>query len=68
MLRKIREDLKNTNLEEINNNQETQNISEKNGNTEEQIKNENNASVGTKSNYREKLKNTYGLKNIEFKK
>ena len=37
---KIREDLKNTNLEEINNNQETQNISEKNGNTEEQIKNE----------------------------
>ena len=59
---KIREDLKNTNLEEINNNQETQNISEKNGNTEEQIKNENNASVGTKSNYREKLKNTYGLK------
>ena len=59
---KIREDLKNTNLEEINNNQETQNISEKNGNTEEQIKNENNASVETKSNYREKLKNTYGLK------
>ena len=35
---KMREDLKNTNLEEINNNQETQNISEKNGNTEEQIK------------------------------
>ena len=35
---------------------------------QDQIKNENNASVGTKSNYREKLKNTYGLKNIEFKK
>ncbi len=59
---KIREDLKNTNLEEINNNQETQNINEKNGNTEEQIKSANNAPVETKSNYREKLKNTYGLK------
>ncbi len=59
---KIREDLKNTNLEEINNNQETQNVNEKNGNTEEQIKSANNAPVETKSNYREKLKNTYGLK------
>ncbi len=57
---KIREDLKNTNLEEINN-QENINNSEKNETTEDQ-KNLNNHVLETKSNYREKLKNTYGLK------
>ena len=57
---KIREDLKNTNLEEINN-QENTNNSEKNENAEDQ-KNSNNQVLETKSNYREKLKNTYGLK------
>ncbi len=59
---KIREDLKNTNLEEINNNQEPVSNDEKNGNTESQSKNSNNALPDNKSNYREKLKNTYGLK------
>ena len=57
---KIREDLKNTNLEEINN-QENTNNSEKNETAEDQ-KNLNNHVLETKSNYREKLKNTYGLK------
>ncbi len=59
---KIREDLKNTNLDEINNNQEAQNDDEKKENTEEQTKNSNNTAPENKSNYREKLKNTYGLK------
>ena len=59
---KIREDLKNTNLEEINNNQETLNSNEKMKTEEEQTKNSNNATPENKSNYREKLKNTYGLK------
>ena len=59
---KIREDLKNTNLEEINNNQESMSNGEKNDNTENQSKNSNNALSDSKSNYREKLKNTYGLK------
>ncbi len=58
---KIREDLKNTNLEEINN-QEATNIVEKNETTEDQNKNSSNSVVDNKSNYREKLKNTYGLK------
>ncbi len=59
---KIREDLKNTNLDEINSNQEVTNNNEKTENTEEQIKNSNNAVNDNKINYREKLKNTYGLK------
>jgi len=59
---KIREDLKNTNLDEINSNQEVTNNNGKSENTEEQIKNSNNAVNDNKSNYREKLKNTYGLK------
>ena len=59
---KIREDLKNTNLEEINNNQESINSEEKNENTEDQNKNLNNTPAEDKTNYREKLKNTYGLK------
>ena len=57
---KIREDLKNTTLDEINN-QEANN-GEKNENTEGQNKNSNNSILESKSNYREKLKNTYGLK------
>ena len=57
---KIREDLKNTTLDEINN-QETNN-GEKNENAEGQNKNSNNSILESKSNYREKLKNTYGLK------
>ena len=57
---KIREDLKNTTLDEINN-QEANN-GEKNENTEGQNKNSNNSIPESKSNYREKLKNTYGLK------
>ena len=59
---KIREDLKNTNLEEINNSQETTSNNDKNENTEEQNKNLNNNLSENKINYREKLKNTYGLK------
>ena len=58
---KIREDLKNSNLEEINNTQELTN-GEKNENPEEQNKNSNNTNSDKKTNYREKLKNTYGLK------
>ncbi len=56
----IREDLKNTNIEEINTNQETINNSDKNENSEDQ--NKNNNVLENKTNYREKLKNTYGLK------
>tara|TARA_A100001015_G_C15021580_1_gene728282 strand:+ start:135 stop:1970 length:1836 start_codon:yes stop_codon:yes gene_type:complete len=59
---KIREDLKNTNLDEINNNQEGSNNSDKNGSAEDQNKNSNVEITENKSNYREKLKNTYGLK------
>ena len=58
---KIREDLKNTNIEEVNN-QETTLNTEKNGNTEDQNKNSDSSVADNKSNYREKLKNTYGLK------
>ena len=58
---KIREDLKNTNMEEINN-QETTLNTEKNENAEGQNKNSSSSAPENKSNYREKLKNTYGLK------
>ena len=58
---KIREDLKNTNIEEISN-QETSSNTEKNENSEEQNKNTNPPVSENKVNYREKLKNTYGLK------
>ena len=58
---KIREDLKNTNIEEINN-QETPSNTEKNENTEDQNKNSSTSVSENKLNYREKLKNTYGLK------
>ena len=59
---KIREDLKNTNLDEINNQQEgsdtndSKNLQEANKNE----KNQNNSE--DKNNYREKLKSSYGLK------
>tara|TARA_Y100000816_G_scaffold158964_1_gene113588 strand:- start:2591 stop:4426 length:1836 start_codon:yes stop_codon:yes gene_type:complete len=59
---RIREDLKNTNLEEINASQEGTNHNEKNESTEELSKTSNNEVADKKSNYREKLKNTYGLK------
>ena len=59
---KIREDLKNTNLDEINNSQETTGNNEKIENNEDQNKNSNNVVSENKVNYREKLKNTYGLK------
>ena len=58
---KIREDLKNTNLEEINNNQDSNN-NEKNENTEDQTKIAKGTNSNDKINYREKLKSTYGLK------
>ena len=59
---KIREDLKNTNIDDINNNQEPTNSIEKNENIEEQNKNSVNQASENKSNYREKLKHSYGLK------
>ncbi len=59
---KIREDLKNTNLDEVNNNQETINNDEKSENLEDKSKDTNSSPTENKSNYREKLKNTYGLK------
>ena len=58
---KIREDLKNTNIEEINN-QETNLNTEKSENTEDQNKISSASVTENKINYREKLKNTYGLK------
>ena len=58
---KIREDLKNTNLEEINNNQDSNN-NEKNENTEDHNKTVKDTNSNNKINYREKLKSTYGLK------
>ena len=64
---KIQEDLKNTNLEEINNNQDSNN-NEKNENTEDHNKTVKDTNSNNKINYREKLKSTYGLKNIGFKK
>ena len=63
---KIREDLKNTTLDEINN-QEANN-GEKNENTEGQNKNSNNSILESKSNYRENLKIPMVLKNTGFKK
>ena len=51
---KIREDIKNTNLEEIGNAQEVRNISEKNENSEDRIKNSVSPIDNEKSNYREK--------------
>ncbi len=59
---KIREDLKNTNIEDSANNQETTNIEEKNDSDTADVKKSNESSSGNGSNYREKLKNTYGLK------
>jgi len=58
---KIREDLKNTNIEEINNTNEKSNEREQNENSENNRKNQENENQ-TKLNYREKLKNSYGLK------
>ena len=58
---KIREDLKNTNIEEINNTNEKSNEREQNENSENNRKNQENENQA-KSNYREKLKNSYGLK------
>ena len=66
---KIREDLKNTNIEEVNSLSDNQNI-EKNENTNNEKDDGSNneikkgaiSSPGWKTNYREKLKNTYGLK------
>ena len=58
---KIREDLKNTNIEEMNDQGTTLNT-EKNENTEDQNKISITPVAENKSNYREKLKNTYGLK------
>ena len=58
---KIREDLKNTNIEEINSTNEKSNEREQNENSENNRKNQENENQA-KSNYREKLKNSYGLK------
>ena len=58
---KIREDLKNTNIEDISNNQEVSENNDKSENNEEAIKNNSNINEN-KINYREKLKSTYGLK------
>ncbi len=59
---KIREDLKNTSLDEINNNQENVSSDDKQENNEEAEKNNQVENVLQKTNYREKLKNSYGLK------
>ena len=70
---KIREDLKNTNLDEINNNQDNSSnqsnssnqdnsINEDKLNQEEAKNTSNNKNEENQKNYREKLKNTYGLK------
>ena len=60
---KIREDLKNTNLEEISNQNDNSEKESKNNNEEnDSQKNTNNGDDKNKKDYREKLKNTYGLK------
>ena len=59
---KIREDLKNTNIEDVGSNQDTANGTVKSDSSEEQNKENSNNTNETKGNYREKLKNTYGLK------
>ena len=59
---KIREDLKNTNIEDVGSNQDTANGTVKSDSSEEQNKESSNNTNETKRNYREKLKNTYGLK------
>ena len=59
---KIREDLKNTNIEDVGSNQDTANGTIKSDSSEEQNKESLNNTNENKRNYREKLKNTYGLK------
>ena len=66
---KIREDLKNTNIEEVNslsdsqNNEKIENTNnEKDDDSNNEIKKIAISSPEIKTNYREKLKNTYGLK------
>ncbi len=66
---KIREDLKNTNIEEVNslsdsqNNEKIENTNnEKDDDSNNEIKKVAISSPEIKTNYREKLKNTYGLK------
>ena len=59
---KITEDLKNTNIEDVGSNQDTANGTVKSDSSEEQNKENSNNTNETKGNYREKLKNTYGLK------
>ena len=59
---KIREDLKNTNIEDVGSNQDIANGTVKSDSSEELNKENSNNTNETKGNYREKLKNTYGLK------
>ncbi len=59
---KIREDLKNTNLDELNNNSSSTNSEKNNDNLPKVEKDEKDEGKENKTNYREKLKNTYGLK------
>ena len=59
---KIREDLKNTNLDELNNNTSSANNEKNNDDLTKITKDEKDEIKDNKTNYREKLKNTYGLK------
>ncbi len=59
---KIREDLKNTNIDEISNNQEAGENSVKNITEEESVKKDEKNNSINNTNYRERLKNSYGLK------
>ena len=59
---KIREDLKNTNLDELNNNVSSTNDEKNNDDLHKETKEEKDEVKENKTNYREKLKNTYGLK------
>ena len=59
---KIREDLKNTNLDELNNNASSTNSEKDNDDLPKEAKEEKDEDKENKTNYREKLKNTYGLK------
>ena len=64
---KIREDLKNTNIEEINKtDKEPLAESKDSTNGSEQQKNEGSSDEENKKNYREKLRNTYGLKRYKI--
>ena len=64
MRKKLEKTLKNTNLDELNNNSSTTNSEKNNDDLSKVAKDEKDEVKENKTNYREKLKNTYGLKKV----